>query len=55
MRMPVMNIGIVRVLVRECLVPVQMDVRFFALPGELALMLMMLIVAVRMGMHERLV
>lgn len=42
-------------LVQERFVPMQMDVWFFALPGKLVPMLVMRIVPVPMGVHERLV
>src|SRR5512145_1807628 len=50
-----MNIGIVRMRVRDGLVPMRMDVRLAAVPFEVMLMPVMLVVRMRMGMGQRLV
>ena len=52
---PVMQVGVVRVAVRETAMPVRMGVRFAAVPREAVAMLVMLIVRVRMRVLDRLV
>ena len=55
MRVPVMNVRIVRMFVRDGLMPVKVRVRFAAIPVGIMGMLMMFIMRVRMLMFQRLV
>jgi hypothetical protein len=52
---PVVDVRIVRVPVRQRRVPVRMHVRLAAIPGEVVRVLVVLVVTVRMRMLEKLV
>ena len=52
--MAVMNVRIVRMLVRHGLMPVKVRVRFVAIPVGIMRVLMMLIMRVRMGVFQQL-
>ena len=51
--MPVMDVRVVRMLVRQHLMPMRVYVRLFAVPLEVVLMLMVLVVRVAMSMVKR--
>jgi len=55
MRMPVMNVGVVRMAVRDGMVDVWMDVRFHSVPGERMLVPVVFIVGMGVRMLDRLV
>ncbi len=55
MRMPVMNVRVVRMLVRQRLMPVQMHMGLAAIPVNIMRMLMMLIMGMRVLMFQGLV
>ena len=55
MRMPVVDVRVVRVLVREHLVPMRVHMGLVPAPGERVLMPVMLVMAMPVGMFERLV
>ncbi len=50
MPMPMMNIRIVRMYVSQCGVLVRVHMRFLVIPRDIVYMLMVFIMAVRMGM-----
>ena len=55
MRMTVVDVGVMGMLMSQDLVPMLMHMRLFTTPGKSVSMLVMLIVAVRMVVLERLV
>jgi hypothetical protein len=50
MRVAVMNIGVMRMGMRHCFVPVRMYMRFFAIPCEVMFMPMMLVMTMLVSM-----
>ena len=55
MSVPVVDVWVMRVLVRQLFVPMGMHVRFFAIPGEIVLMLVVLVVPVTVRVLQHLV
>ena len=55
MRMTVVDVGVMGMLMSQDLVPMLMHMRLFTTPWERMLMLVVLVVAVRVGMLKRLV
>lgn len=55
MPVPMMDVGVVGMLVRQHLVPMRMHVRFGAVPREIVLMPVMIVVVMLMRVRERFV